>query len=610
MTDELRDRLRRIRERLLDLNDAAAGVAIGHRREERPHPDDAPPAPPLPDGCVWLNLVPTAPDVPPVDAFTRADGRGTLLSRFYAAGDPAAAADLWRRLVAVLGELGRDLAGPEAGLPWEVTLPTGGTLRRRDRVHRAALAAHHLLRKPRHRCHPDTPDHFAALLARTPGAVVNDPDGRLPDLPPDPPPCGEWPGWPESRRDWAGVACCSELPHDNVLTALAEAVAVLLDRPPPRRHPDVPPDRFVPLADPPGRFDPADPTVYARWRETLVLAQDRFERLRVDGEPTPLFHCRVPLRWPVRWCPRPGTRPPELGEGPGPDLLWTEGLARTGDSPRPASLSLSAFPRPDGRSTGDWGPVADLLDAATDAGGLLPGLPAAVSARLWADWGGEVTYLDAAGLWLDALFALAWNPPPGPVREAEFFTVYPGCWQRQRGHGFEPWPLGMLPLSPWREPPGRGGHPGGEYRMPRLEPDADPHAYAPPPGPRGEAAVRRFAWLPDAAAASVAACELLLSMGGGILTGGSPPADPDPFADVRAFANDELTGKERRVVLALADAGGVLPLSELAVADGVDWNWPAVNAWNSLRHRVNAKLDGAGWVLGRRDNAARLERVG
>jgi len=71
---------------------------------------------------------------------------------------------------------------------------------------------------------------------------------------------------------------------------------------------------------------------------------------------------------------------------------------------------------------------------------------------------------------------------------------------------------------------------------------------------------------------------------------------------------DGLKGKGRLVLEAVVDAGGELPLNDLAAIDGIDWSPPLDNAYNKQQSRINAALEEAGLKhrLERRDNAARL----
>jgi len=88
--------------------------------------------------------------------------------------------------------------------------------------------------------------------------------------------------------------------------------------------------------------------------------------------------------------------------------------------------------------------------------------------------------------------------------------------------------------------------------------------------------------------------------------GEKPP--PDQFADLRRFTRDKLKGQERAVMEALCDAGGEVPIADLAVKDGVGWDDPKRGFTNAQR-RLKDKLSGQGWRLFRHDNAAKLLAV-
>ena len=86
-------------------------------------------------------------------------------------------------------------------------------------------------------------------------------------------------------------------------------------------------------------------------------------------------------------------------------------------------------------------------------------------------------------------------------------------------------------------------------------------------------------------------------------------AEPDDrSAALRDWADRELSGKQRAVLLAVIDAGGVLALRTLAAESGVNWNAPWDDAWNRVRGHLNRKMQRAelGWELVRRDSCARL----
>jgi hypothetical protein len=80
---------------------------------------------------------------------------------------------------------------------------------------------------------------------------------------------------------------------------------------------------------------------------------------------------------------------------------------------------------------------------------------------------------------------------------------------------------------------------------------------------------------------------------------------PDPFAGLLEFARTKLKGQERAVIEALCDAGGELPIADLAVLDGVGWDDP-FQGFKDAQRRLNPKLKPEGWRLERRNNAGFL----
>jgi hypothetical protein len=69
-----------------------------------------------------------------------------------------------------------------------------------------------------------------------------------------------------------------------------------------------------------------------------------------------------------------------------------------------------------------------------------------------------------------------------------------------------------------------------------------------------------------------------------------------------------LKGQERAVIEALCDAGGELPIADLAVEDGVSWDDP-VQGFKNAQRRLNRKLKLKGWRLERQNNAGFLKAV-
>jgi hypothetical protein len=80
---------------------------------------------------------------------------------------------------------------------------------------------------------------------------------------------------------------------------------------------------------------------------------------------------------------------------------------------------------------------------------------------------------------------------------------------------------------------------------------------------------------------------------------------PDPFADLLEFACAKLKGQERAVIEALCDAGGELPIADLAVLGGIGWDDP-FQGFKDAQRRLNPKLKPEGWRLQRRNNSGFL----
>jgi hypothetical protein len=89
-------------------------------------------------------------------------------------------------------------------------------------------------------------------------------------------------------------------------------------------------------------------------------------------------------------------------------------------------------------------------------------------------------------------------------------------------------------------------------------------------------------------------------------TEGEKPADP--FAELRVFARTKLKGQERAVIEALCDAGGELPIADLAILDGVGWD-DEFDGFKNAQKRLNPKLKRICWRLSRQNNAATLNRI-
>jgi hypothetical protein len=87
-----------------------------------------------------------------------------------------------------------------------------------------------------------------------------------------------------------------------------------------------------------------------------------------------------------------------------------------------------------------------------------------------------------------------------------------------------------------------------------------------------------------------------------------PPPPADPFAGLRQFARNELKGQERAVIETLCDAGGELPITDLAVKEFVQWN-EEFEGFKNAQKRLNPKLKRIGWTVARQSNAAKLIRI-
>jgi hypothetical protein len=86
---------------------------------------------------------------------------------------------------------------------------------------------------------------------------------------------------------------------------------------------------------------------------------------------------------------------------------------------------------------------------------------------------------------------------------------------------------------------------------------------------------------------------------------GEKPKPADPFAELRTLARTKLKGQERAVIEALCDAGGELPIADLAILDGVGWDDP-FNGFRNAQQRLKRKLKRLKWTLNRQRNAAKL----
>jgi hypothetical protein len=89
----------------------------------------------------------------------------------------------------------------------------------------------------------------------------------------------------------------------------------------------------------------------------------------------------------------------------------------------------------------------------------------------------------------------------------------------------------------------------------------------------------------------------------------SPTDPPNEFADLLTFARDKpLIGKELAVIEALCRSKGTLPIADLAIKKGVNWEDPK-QGFKDVQRRLKPKLKRLGWDLVRQSNAANLIRL-
>jgi hypothetical protein len=93
--------------------------------------------------------------------------------------------------------------------------------------------------------------------------------------------------------------------------------------------------------------------------------------------------------------------------------------------------------------------------------------------------------------------------------------------------------------------------------------------------------------------------------------GGLVKSHPETLSALLIAAQKDLglKGQERAVVEHLCNAGGELPISDLAHMEGVDWSDP-IQGFKNLQRRLLPKLKPFGWELRRQNNTARLHRKG
>jgi hypothetical protein len=82
----------------------------------------------------------------------------------------------------------------------------------------------------------------------------------------------------------------------------------------------------------------------------------------------------------------------------------------------------------------------------------------------------------------------------------------------------------------------------------------------------------------------------------------------DAYTELRQFADDELPTLQRAVVMALCDAKGRLPLEDLALCKGVDWD-DAVAGWKNVKRKLDPKLNKRKFKLYRKRNCAFLRPI-
>jgi hypothetical protein len=69
-----------------------------------------------------------------------------------------------------------------------------------------------------------------------------------------------------------------------------------------------------------------------------------------------------------------------------------------------------------------------------------------------------------------------------------------------------------------------------------------------------------------------------------------------PFDALRLFARNTLRGQERAAIEALCDAGGTMPIADLAIKVGVNWD-DAFQGFKDTRRRLAPKLKRIDWLL-------------
>lgn len=98
----------------------------------------------------------------------------------------------------------------------------------------------------------------------------------------------------------------------------------------------------------------------------------------------------------------------------------------------------------------------------------------------------------------------------------------------------------------------------------------------------------------------------------GNLNSATPTAVGVELQALSQWATGRLKGMQQRIVQLLANTPDGIPLADLAVDDGISWDSPFDDKWNSARKAINKKLKVAKlpFRLERHNNAARVKIMG
>jgi hypothetical protein len=93
-----------------------------------------------------------------------------------------------------------------------------------------------------------------------------------------------------------------------------------------------------------------------------------------------------------------------------------------------------------------------------------------------------------------------------------------------------------------------------------------------------------------------------------IAAAGEKGEGADPFAELKAYAKENLRKIEQSLVVVLCDFGGRLPIDDLRLKDGIDWD-NATTGFKDAQTRLNKKLKRLKWRLIRESNMACLIQI-